>query len=200
MGLADEIGRRVRAARKDADLDQTELAAQSGVGQSTISAIERGARLATTGNLEAIANALHRPMTDLVPGASDAIDLRTLLKDPGRNVTYRGVTLSEAQREAIMTMIDASTALGAIDRVGVRDMDAVVEPKEKAPAPKEETDASRRNATIPPIERIAALHSTERDLAEAPTTPDERAEEARALQEAERAELERRRRQGDAGN
>lgn len=219
MELWSEVGRLVRDARVGAGFKtQTELArVLPNVKQNTLSAIERGSMHPTLGTLAEIAGALGVPLNSLVPGPRDSVELRTLLKDPGRQVAYRGSALNQDQKDAILLAIDGMFALVGSTSVSTQSAYDIrtdlwpgapgkgvailaVEPKEKAPAPEKETDASQRIGNVPPIERIAALHSTERDLAEAPTTPDERAEEGRALGRAERAELERRQRQDDAGN
>lgn len=207
MELWREVGRLVKGARVAAGFKtQTELARTlPNVKQNTLSAIETGSMHPTLATLAEIAQGIGVPLNALVPGPRDAADLRTLLKDPGRNVTYRGVTLSESQREAIMTMLDAAVALGTVDRVGLRDTVEAVEPTQTAPAPKREPTPRRRIAKstpepgAAPIDRIAALHTDERNLAKEPTTADERAEQERVLRRHERAELERRRRKNDAG-
>jgi len=62
-----EMGNRVRAARKEARLNQEELAETVGRRQATISDIERGKKEMGLSTLVLIANALEKPVTYFFP-------------------------------------------------------------------------------------------------------------------------------------
>lgn len=61
------LGRRIQAARLDANLTQERLAERSGIDRSTIQRIEGGYNDPKFSHLYLIATALHLPLRDLLP-------------------------------------------------------------------------------------------------------------------------------------
>jgi transcriptional regulator with XRE-family HTH domain len=61
------IGRRVQAARMDADLTQEKLAERTGISRTTLQNIEAGRNDPKISHLLAIARAVGRPLPDLLP-------------------------------------------------------------------------------------------------------------------------------------
>ncbi|MFJ4499629.1 helix-turn-helix domain-containing protein [Streptomyces sp. NPDC088864] len=76
MGLNEDVGRRLRALRQDADVSLSELARRSGVGKGTLSELESGRRNPTLETLYALTTALGRPLSavlsDPPPGGGPA--------------------------------------------------------------------------------------------------------------------------------
>ena len=65
----DFVSEKIRSARAEADLTQTELAERSGLPQSHISRIENGKLSPSRATLEKIAKGLDRPLSDFDPSA-----------------------------------------------------------------------------------------------------------------------------------
>lgn len=65
------IGRNVRAARKEADLTQEELAAAVGVSRTSITNLERGEQRPPLHRLLRLARAVDHSLSDLVPNWSE---------------------------------------------------------------------------------------------------------------------------------
>jgi transcriptional regulator with XRE-family HTH domain len=69
MGLAESIGRRVRAAREAAGLSQESLAEMSGINRGFLGELERGESSPTVTTLEKVCKALGVPVSELVRSA-----------------------------------------------------------------------------------------------------------------------------------
>ena len=67
---AKKLGKRIRLARVEADLTQTELANKIHAKQKSISRYETGASIPTIETLTKIANALKKPSAYLLEGLS----------------------------------------------------------------------------------------------------------------------------------
>jgi transcriptional regulator with XRE-family HTH domain len=67
---AKKLGKRIRLARVEADLTQTELANEIRAKQKSISRYETGASVPTIDTLMKIANALKRPSSYFLEGSS----------------------------------------------------------------------------------------------------------------------------------
>jgi transcriptional regulator with XRE-family HTH domain len=61
------IGRRVQAARIEADLTQEKLAEKTGISRTTLQSIEAGRNDPKMSHLLLIARAVGRPLPDLLP-------------------------------------------------------------------------------------------------------------------------------------
>lgn len=70
--LMKTVGQKIREARKAAGLNQPELAAKIGWGQSRISNYERGEREPSFGDLKEIAQALSIDASELFPGSDSS--------------------------------------------------------------------------------------------------------------------------------
>ncbi|MER5281113.1 helix-turn-helix transcriptional regulator [Streptomyces sp. NPDC002809] len=72
MGLNEDVGRRLRALRRERDLSLSELSRRSRVGKGTLSELESGTRNPTLETLYALTTALGLPLSavlsDLRPG------------------------------------------------------------------------------------------------------------------------------------
>jgi Zn-dependent peptidase ImmA (M78 family)/DNA-binding XRE family transcriptional regulator len=77
---AQQIGRRLRAARLRADVSQAELAARLAVTQTAVSYWEAGRRLPGIDDLMKVARFLDVPLTDLLPSDSDRRPLGAVLR------------------------------------------------------------------------------------------------------------------------
>jgi transcriptional regulator with XRE-family HTH domain len=64
--ITERFGRRVRELRQRANLSQEEFAARCDLDRTYISGIERGKRNVALRNIEAIAQALHVSMSELL--------------------------------------------------------------------------------------------------------------------------------------
>jgi transcriptional regulator with XRE-family HTH domain len=64
--ITERFGRRVRELRQRANLSQEEFAARCDLDRTYISGIERGKRNVALRNIEAIAQALHVTMSELL--------------------------------------------------------------------------------------------------------------------------------------
>ena len=60
------VGDRIRSRRKDDHISQIELSKTAGISQSTLSAIETGAQNPSVSTIQAIAEALKCPLSDLM--------------------------------------------------------------------------------------------------------------------------------------
>ncbi|MGP4005717.1 helix-turn-helix domain-containing protein [Streptomyces sp. 4N124] len=69
MGLAQEVGERLRRLRQDGGLSLSELARRSGVGKGTLSELETGRRNPTLETLYALTTALEAPLSTVVGAA-----------------------------------------------------------------------------------------------------------------------------------
>jgi transcriptional regulator with XRE-family HTH domain len=67
--LSAETGARLRSAREEAGVSQTELGERSGVSQTTVGKLERGAIEFTVGYLVVLAEALALDPCGLLPAA-----------------------------------------------------------------------------------------------------------------------------------
>lgn len=67
MGLAKQVGQRVRQIRTDQSMAQSQLASAAGVSKSFISQVERGVKTPGMRSLTAIAKALGVLPGDLMP-------------------------------------------------------------------------------------------------------------------------------------
>ncbi|MFE6974126.1 helix-turn-helix domain-containing protein [Streptomyces sp. NPDC057682] len=63
MGLNEDVGRRLRALRRERELSLSELARRSGVGKGTLSELESGTRNPTLETLYALTTALGLPLS-----------------------------------------------------------------------------------------------------------------------------------------
>ncbi|MGW2658875.1 helix-turn-helix domain-containing protein, partial [Streptomyces sp. NPDC001478] len=63
MGLNEDVGRRLRALRRERELSLSELARRSGVGKGTLSELESGSRNPTLETLYALTTALGLPLS-----------------------------------------------------------------------------------------------------------------------------------------
>lgn len=108
MGIEENIGRRVRRARDEAGLNQSQLAARIGTRPSTISSIESGAFMPSLTKLDLIANGLGVPLSSLVPGHDAPADIRRLLRHPDEPVLYGGRELTDAEKERLVVVLDAT--------------------------------------------------------------------------------------------
>ncbi|KRV50860.1 XRE family transcriptional regulator [Wenjunlia vitaminophila] len=63
MGVADQVGRRLRELRLERELSLSELARRSGIGKGTISELESGQRNPTLETLYALTTALGAPLS-----------------------------------------------------------------------------------------------------------------------------------------
>ena len=79
---AQQIGRRLKAARQRAHVSQAELAARLEVTQTAVSYWEAGRRLPGVDDLMKIAEFLDAPLTDLLPGDSERRPLGAVLRLP----------------------------------------------------------------------------------------------------------------------
>jgi Zn-dependent peptidase ImmA (M78 family)/DNA-binding XRE family transcriptional regulator len=77
---AQQIGRRLKAARQRAHVSQAELAARLEVTQTAVSYWEAGRRLPGVDDLMKIAEFLDAPLTDLLPGDSERRPLGAVLR------------------------------------------------------------------------------------------------------------------------
>jgi Zn-dependent peptidase ImmA (M78 family)/transcriptional regulator with XRE-family HTH domain len=77
---AQQIGRRLKAARQRAHVSQAELAARLQVTQTAVSYWEAGRRLPGVDDLMKIAEFLDAPLTDLLPGDSERRPLAAVLR------------------------------------------------------------------------------------------------------------------------
>lgn len=110
MSHAKDIGRRVKALRKQRNLTQAQLAAEIGVGLSTIGTIESGHYPPGRDNLAALAQFFGVPMEHLHHGAALAGDDPPL--DPAQQakeaIFLRLLRrLTDDQREAVALMMNA---------------------------------------------------------------------------------------------
>ena len=108
--LAAAIGARVRAARLQAGLTLSALAARAGVGKGSLSELENGTRNPTLSTLYALADALDAP-------------LATFLESPGSFVTSPGIgaRLLDARRHDDGTTVEVyllSLVPGVVHRSG----------------------------------------------------------------------------------
>lgn len=71
MDIRKELGRKLRAAREEAGLSQTELGKRFGVSHAAISDMERGITDIGVGDLLRLAQILHKPLSYFLPGISN---------------------------------------------------------------------------------------------------------------------------------
>jgi transcriptional regulator with XRE-family HTH domain len=83
---AQQIGPRLKAARQRAHVSQAELAARLEVTQTAVSYWEAGRRLPGIDDLMKIADFLHAPVTDLLPGDSERRPLAAVLRAAAEQV------------------------------------------------------------------------------------------------------------------
>ena len=98
--LAGRLGKRIAAARLNADMTQQQLAEMLGVGDEAVSRIERGAVMLTMPKLFDIADALRMRVDELLLGASSRVD------DQAMAVAQRIAQLSAADREFAVEMVE----------------------------------------------------------------------------------------------
>lgn len=84
------IGAEVRRLRKSLDLTVTELAAATGVSAGMLSKIENGAISPSLGTLQALANALHVPLTQLFTETEEQRDCSFVKAGTGVRIERRG--------------------------------------------------------------------------------------------------------------
>ena len=98
--LAGRLGKRIAAARLNADMTQQQLAELLGVGDEAVSRIERGAVMLTMPKLFDIAEALRLRVDELLLGASSRIE------DQAVDIAHRIAHLSPADREFVVESVD----------------------------------------------------------------------------------------------
>lgn len=106
--LAAEIGKRIRTNREALGLSQLALGAKIGVPANSLSAIESGTFTPSLSRLEQIANGLGVPLSSLVPGHDAPADIRRLLRHPDEPVLYGGRELTDAEKERLVVVLDAT--------------------------------------------------------------------------------------------
>ena len=84
-----EIGRRIRRARLDRHLSQSELGKRLGFSDGWVSQVERGGIGLEMAQLERIARALDAPIYEFVMGATTSSELGELLKPLEDDLTER---------------------------------------------------------------------------------------------------------------
>jgi transcriptional regulator with XRE-family HTH domain len=109
--LKREIGLRLKAARKQADLTQEALAEKAQRTVETVSKIERGVAFPSMETLEALGRALQRPLRDFFPEGRDQrrSTRRLALELRAYDVISR---LSDAELEIAVDQMSALTSYG----------------------------------------------------------------------------------------
>jgi transcriptional regulator with XRE-family HTH domain len=92
--LAQLVGARLRAARRERGLSVGALASAAHVGKGSLSEIENGARNATLGTLYALAGALGVPLATLIADRADGPGIEARLLD----VSHDGTQTVEVYR------------------------------------------------------------------------------------------------------
>lgn len=98
--LAGRLGKRIAAARLNADMTQQQLAELLGVGDEAVSRIERGAVMLTMPKLFDIAETLRLRVDELLLGASSRIE------DQAVAIAQRIAHLSPTDREFVVESVD----------------------------------------------------------------------------------------------
>ena len=70
-----EVGRRIKVARKDANLTQEELAESAELKRSSITHIERGTQKTPIYTLYLLSNALEKPLSELLPNIETSLEI-----------------------------------------------------------------------------------------------------------------------------
>lgn len=105
------VGNRIRLARQSAGLSIKELARRAHISPSHLSDVERGVKYPSLPVAATLARLLGRSLDWLVTGYDGTpgpLDLRVLLRDPGRAVHYQGVPLTDTAREYLVDLLDAA--------------------------------------------------------------------------------------------
>ncbi|HEY8551879.1 MAG TPA: helix-turn-helix transcriptional regulator [Thermaerobacter sp.] len=105
------VGNRIRLARRSAGLSIKELARRAHISPSHLSDVERGVKYPSLPVAATLARLLGRSLDWLVTGheaVPGPLDLRVLLRDPGRALHYQGVPLTDAAREYLVDLLDAA--------------------------------------------------------------------------------------------
>ena len=108
------VGTRIRRARQAAGLAVKDLARRAHVSPSYLSDIERGVKHPSLAVAAALAQALGCTLDWLVFGRDPRpadLDLRALLRDPARRLSYHGEPLSEWDKERMVDLLDAAWGL-----------------------------------------------------------------------------------------
>lgn len=105
------IARRISHYRELRGMSQTDLARRVGIHPSAISRLESGAIMPSVESLIRIALALGVGLGDLTGDPAKPTDLRWLLRNLDRPITYDGQPLAPAERERIVELIDTAMAL-----------------------------------------------------------------------------------------
>lgn len=98
--LAGRLGKRIAAARLNADMTQQQLAELLGVGDEAVSRIERGAVMLTMPRLFDMAEALRMRVDELLLGASSRVE------DQATAIAQRIANLTPTDREFVVEQID----------------------------------------------------------------------------------------------
>jgi Zn-dependent peptidase ImmA (M78 family)/DNA-binding XRE family transcriptional regulator len=118
---AQEIGRRLRAARQRAHVSQAELAARLDVTQTAVSYWEAGRRLPGIDDLMRIADFLDAPLADLLPDESERRPLGAVLRAAAEQVQDEvlGRALQRFAEEAAKVAVPPTEL--AVRAAGARD-------------------------------------------------------------------------------
>ncbi|MFF8828732.1 helix-turn-helix domain-containing protein [Streptomyces sp. NPDC015131] len=142
MGLADQVGHRVRELRKEQGVSLSELARRSAIGKGTLSELESGRRNPTLETLYALTRALGVPLSGVLSAA-----------DPAR-------ISGEAVDAVLMDRTEDADAVTEVFRIRIR-ADALQESAAHAPGTEERIVVLTGTARVGPASSPLLLHAGE---------------------------------------